>query len=131
MSKKDKTKVKDQVSQQLRTLTVELDDSPAHSIVSEFTASEKSKYSSDLPEYNASGVYDRLPPAVGSSGTVRFGSQSSGGRRTKLRSPLTSVPNDSELRLIGSPDQSPARARQGYTNHSESSFDEQTTWPNN
>ena len=123
--------MKDQVTQQIRTLT-ELDVSPTLSVVSEFTSSEKSKQSSELPEYGASGVYDKLAPAVdghrvSAPGAVRFGSQGSGGRRGKLRSPLTSVPDDSELRLISSSEQSPNRETRGYTNHSDSSSAEQTS----
>lgn len=123
-NKKNKVNLNDQISQQLCTITNEL-DSPTHSVVSAFTASEKSKHSSDLPEYLASGVYDRLPPAsdahrLSNHGSVRFGSQSSGGLKVKLRSPLASVPDESELRLINSSE----LIKQGYTNHSESSHTE-------
>ena len=123
-NKKNKVDLNDQISQQLCTITSG-SDSPTHSIVSAFTSSEKSKQSADLPEYLASGVYDRLPPAsdpyrLSNSGFVRFGSQSSGGLKAKLRSPLASVPDESELRLINSSE----LIKQGFTNHSESSLTE-------
>ena len=121
--------MRDAVSDRLQRLTGKLEESPTHSIVSTLSASEKSKHSAEIPQYLASGVYDRLPPAAegnrGSApGTVRFISQSSGGFKSILRSPLTSVPDESELRLICPTENSQRQEVQGYSNHSESTFTE-------